>query len=231
MSTMTDAPANATRLRRIAGGVALIAAPLLIIVSETFSIDIGESGTASLAVVADNIGRLRLWVWLGFAAALLLIPAALTLVHLLRGRSATLGHLGAAFVVVGSFGYTAHQALFLTLPTMLTGDRGEMAALFERQESYAEVGIVIFLMFLLPLFIGFLLLGIALRRARTGPAWPAFALALALVPSFLPLPFDAAYASFAMLLAGLGFYGWHVLTMSDANWSASTERSVVSGRV
>jgi hypothetical protein len=222
-SPTTGAPTTAAAVRRRAGGVALLAAPLLIIVSELASVDIGEKGVASLSVVADNTGRLRLWVWLGFAAALVLIPAALTLVHLLRGRSPVLGHVGAALTVIGSIGYTAHQAIFLTLPTHLAGDRSEMAALYERQSAYAEIGIVTFLLFLLPLFIGFLLLGIALRRARSGPAWPAFALALAMLPSFLPLPFDAAFVSFGFLLAGLGFYGWHVLAMSDAAWSTGTE--------
>jgi Domain of unknown function (DUF4386) len=227
MSTSTPASKiRASRLRRRAGGAALIGAPLLIIVSESASIDIGENGRTSLAEVAADSGHLRLWVWLGFAAALLLVPAVLTLVHLLRGRSSVLGHLGAALTVVGAIGYTAHQSIFLTLPTLLSGDRSEMAALYERQFAYAEVGIVTFFVFLLPLFLGFLLLGIALRRARSGPAWPAFALALALVPSFLPLPFDAAFASFALLLAGLGFYGWHVLAMSDACWSDAVDEPV-----
>jgi hypothetical protein len=167
-------------------------------------------------------------VWLGFAAALLFIPAALTLVHLLRGRSPVLGHLGAVLTIIGSIGYTAHQAIFLTMPTLLVGDRAEMAALYERQGAYGEVGIVTFLLFLLPLFLGFLLSGIALRRARIGSAWPALALGLALVPSFLPLPFDAAFASFACLLVGLGYYGWHALSMSDTAWATESDGGVVT---
>jgi hypothetical protein len=228
MSPSMDSSTRSARLRRRAGGTALVAAPLLIIASELASVDIGENGAASLDVVAGNTGRLRLWVWLGFAAALLLVPAAMTLLHLLRGHSPVLGHLGAALTITGAVGYTAHQALFLTLPTQVSGDRLEMAALYERQFAYGEVGIVTFLLFLLPLFTGFLLLGIALRRARSGPAWPAFALALALAPSFLPLPIDAAFASFAFLLAGLGFYGRHVLTMSDAQWTATTSDRIVA---
>ena len=43
-------------------------------------------------------------------------------------------------------------------------------------------------------------------------------LALAFVPGFLPLPFDAGLVSFGLLLVGLGAYGVLVLRMSDERW-------------
>ena len=75
--------------------------------------------------------------------------------------------------VIGIVGYAAHQALFLPLPTLLEGDRAEMAALYERQGQTAESGILIFLVFLIPLFLGLTLLGISAYRAGTAPLWPA----------------------------------------------------------
>ena len=48
--------------------------------------------------------------------------------------------------------------------------------------------------------IGFLLLGIALRLARSSPAWPAFAQ--------LPAAALRRRVRLILLLAGLGRYGW-----------------------
>lgn len=200
---MTDAQ----RFRRRTAGLCLLAAPAFVLASELASPNLSEHGRASLAVVATETGRLRLWVWLGMVAAVLLIPAVAGLVGLLRDRGVTLGHAGAALATIGAVGYAAHQALFLDLPTLVAGDRGQMAALYERQASYGEAGVLIFLVFLIPLFLGLILLTAALRRARVVPVWPAVAIAAGLLPALVPLPFDAGWVSFLGLLVGLGWCG------------------------
>ena len=91
--------------------------------------------------------------------------------------------LGSSLAMIGVIGYAAHQALFLPMPTLLQGDRAEMAALYERQGQTAESGILIFLVFLVPLFLGLTLLGVSAYRGGV-PLWPALALALAFVPGF-----------------------------------------------
>jgi hypothetical protein len=156
-------------------------------------------------------------------AAAVLVPAVLALIHLAPGRRLTM--VGSVLAVVGVIGYAAHQALFLQLPTLLEGDRMRMAALYERQGESAEYGILIFLVFLIPLFLGLTLLGVSAYRSGAMPLWPAVALGLAFVPGFLPLPFDAGLVSFALLLVGLGAYGVLTLRMTDERWSSFTERS------
>ena len=115
--------------------------------------------------------------------------------------------VGASLATVGVVGYAAHQALFMPLPTLLRGDRIEMAALYERQGETGESGILIFLVFLVPLFLGLLLLGVAAYRAGRAPLWPALTLGAAFLPGFLPMPFDAGLLSFGLLLVGLWAYG------------------------
>ena len=41
----------------------------------------------------------------------------------------------------------------------------------------------------------------------SAPWWPVLLLGLAILPGLVPLPFDAGYLTFALLLAGLGWYG------------------------
>jgi hypothetical protein len=204
-------------MRRILGS-ALVLAPILVIASEIAAPALDEQGAESLSLAGEHLVALRLWIWGGLLAAAVLVPAVAGLVHLSRGSRLSLG--GAALAVVGVVGYAAHQALFMQIPTLLQGDRAEMAALYERQGQTAESGVLIFLVFLVPLFLGLTLLGIAAYRARTAPLWPAVALGLAFVPGFLPIPFDAGVLSFGLLLAALTTYGVRVLRMSDEQWAA-----------
>jgi hypothetical protein len=202
-------------MRRLAG-TSLIVAPVLVVASEVLAPTLTEEGSRSLAVLESHLTDFRLWVWGGLAAAAFLVPAVCGLQHLARGRRLT--SVGTALAAVGVLGYAAHQALFLSLPTLLEGDRAEMAALYERQGQTAESGILIFLVFLIPLFLGLTLLGISAYRSGATPLWPGIVLALAFVPGFLPVPFDAGLVSFALLLLGLGAYGVLVLRMSDETW-------------
>ena len=202
-------------MRRLSA-LALIAAPTLLLVSELLSPDLSDDGAASLAVVAAQPGRLTAWIWLGMAAAILFVPAVLGAAHVLRRRGGVVGGIGAALAVVGAVGYAVHQGLFLQLPTLLDGDPAEMARLYERQGESAAFGVVTFLLFLAPLLIGLLLLGIGLFRGGAAPLWPAIAIGLAILPSAVPLPFDSGYASFVLLIAGMAGYARAVLATPEA---------------
>lgn len=192
-------------MRRLTGGC-LIAAPTLMLISEAISPALSGDGRASLVTVAVQPGRLTAWIWLGIAAAILFLPAVFGLALVLRRRGGALGSVGVGFAVVGSVGYAVHQALFLQLPSLLDGDPREMAALYERQGNSPAITVVTFLLFLAPLLLGLLLLGVGLHRSGVAPLWPAIAIALAILPSAVPLPVDVGFAPFVLLLAGMA--GW-----------------------
>jgi hypothetical protein len=109
----------------------------------------------------------------------------------------------------------AREAMWSSLPCLL-----DRAALYEREGQTAEIGILIFLVFLIPLFLGLTLLGVSTYRSGAMPLWPAVSLGLAFVPGFLPLSFDAGLVSFVLLLVGLGGYGVLTLRMSDERWNS-----------
>jgi hypothetical protein len=197
-------------MRRLCAA-SLIAAPVLLLVSELVSPALSDDGPESLAVLAAQPERLAAWIWLGIVSAVLLLPAVFGLGHLLRPRGRGIGGGGAALAVVGAVGYALHQGLFLQLPALLDGDPAEMAALYERQGESATFAVVTFLLFLGPLLIGLLLLGVGLFRGGVAPLWPAVAIALAILPSAVPLPFDTGFAPFVLLNAALAGYAWVVL--------------------
>src|SRR3954451_8690995 len=204
----------------------LFLAPVLVIGSELLAPTLSESGTKTLTTVESDLTGLRLWIWGGITAAALLVASAMALLRLAPRRGRTLGMVGASLTTVGALGYAGHQAMYLQLPAMLGGDRTEMARLYERGSQLPSVGILIFFVFLVPLFLGLLLLGIAARRAHNAPAWPAVVLGLAFLPGFLPIPFDAGLVSFALLLVGLWAYGVAVLQAPEALWVSGLPVSI-----
>ena len=212
-------------MRRLAA-FSLIAAPMLLLLSEAVSPDLSDDGRQSLATVAAEPLRLAAWVWIGILSAVLFIPAVVGIAHLRQRRGGRLVALGAALGVIGSVGYAVHQALFMQLPSMTSGDPAEMAAVYERQAGSPAVAVVTFLLFLVPLMVGLLVLGIGLYRAGVAPLWPALAIALAILPSAVPLPIDLGYASFALLVAGMGGYAWLVLRIPDRQWTAAPAEAV-----
>jgi hypothetical protein len=68
------------------------------------------------------------------------------------------------------------------------------------------------------LFLGLLLLAVALWRARAAPAWIPAALVAAVVVEIAGPPAFKARLFFALLLAALGWAGVSLLRMSDAEW-------------
>jgi hypothetical protein len=193
----------------------LIAAPVLMLASELLSPALSDDGAESLAVVAAQPGRLAAWIWLGIASAVVFVPAVVGAAVRLHRRGAVVGGTGAALAVVGAIGYAVHQGLFLQLPALLGGDPAEMAAVYERQGEGAAVAAVTFLLFLGPLLVGLLLLGVGLHRSGAAPLWPAIALGLAILPSAVPLPFDTGFVPFVLLIAGMGGWAAAVLTTAE----------------
>jgi Domain of unknown function (DUF4386) len=197
-------------MRRLSAAC-LIAAPVLLLVSELLSPPLSDDGAESLAIVAEQPGRLAAWIWLGIASAVLFVPAVVGAAALLKRRGRGIGWAGAALAVVGAFGYAVHQGLFLQLPALVGGDPAQMAAVYERQGESAAVAVVTFLLFLAPLLVGLLLLGVGLYRSGVAPLWPAIAIGLAILPSAVPLPFDTAFLPFVLLIAGMT--GWAAALM------------------
>lgn len=210
---------DADNFRRTLAGLCLIAAPVAglvaTVVAPPAALDIGER----LTIVAEHSTRFLVANLLAVLLQVLLVPALLGLLHLLKGRGVVLGHIGGGLALAGVFGYMGILATEFVLLEMAEGDRQEMVALAER--VYGSVGFAIFLlMFLFGLLLGLIVLSVALWRARIAPIWTAACIALASVLDFVASTSSVAVMlAWILLLAGLGWIGLKVLGMSDEDWA------------
>ncbi len=212
---------DANNFRRTLAGLCLITAPLVgltaTVVAPPAALDISER----LTIVAEYPARFLAANILAVLLQILLVPALLGLLHLLRHRAVVLGHIGGGLALVGVFGYMGVLATEFVLLQMTEGgaDRGQMIALAER--VYGSVGFGIFLlMFLFGLLLGLIVLAVALWRAGIVPLWLAGCIAMASVLDFVASTSAVAVVvAWILLLIGLGWVGLKVLGMSDADWA------------
>lgn len=210
---------DAKNFRRTLAGLCLISAPLTglaaTVVAPPTALDIGER----LTIAAEYPIRFLASNLLAVLLQILLVPALLGLLHLLKDRGVVLGHIGGGLALIGVFGYMGVLATEFVLLEMAEGSRQEMISLAER--VYGSVGFAIFLlMFLFGLLLGLIVLSVALWRARIVPVWAAACIALASVLDFAASTSAVVVViAWILLLVGLGWAGLRVLRMSDEDWA------------
>ncbi len=221
---------NAENFRRTLAGLCLIAAPVAglaaTVIAPPAALDISER----LTIVAESSSRFLASNVLAVLMQILLVPGLLGLLHLLKARGVVLGHIGGGLALAGVLGYMGVLATEFVLLEMAKGNRQEMLALAER--VYGSVGFGIFLlMFLFGLLLGLILLSVALWRARIVPLWAATCIALAPVLDFVGSTSTVAVVlTWILLLAGLGWIGLKVLSMSDEDWAQGRGPDTTRGR-
>src|SRR6478672_11016788 len=100
---------NAARFRRTAGGISLLAAPILFAAAEVLSPDSGGDAAATLTSFSQHRQALLASALLGLAATMVLIPAVAAVLHMTRRRGVTFAHIAACLIIYGLV--TAHAAL------------------------------------------------------------------------------------------------------------------------
>ncbi|MGH3329937.1 MAG: hypothetical protein ACRDPJ_01410 [Nocardioidaceae bacterium] len=213
-------------LRKLAAGVALIAAPLVLLVGAVIHPQVEDAAAEHLAVAADAPDRYYVAHSVLLAGLVLFVPALLGLVHLLEERAPAFGHVGAGLATLGLFGATAVVAVDgIAVSQMARSgmDAGVMTALLDDiKESgglrgIAIVGAVAFL-------VGVLLLAYGLWRAKAVQAWIAGGIAAAAIAVFIAQVADHRLIfviAFALYLVALGPLGWKILTESDEDWTGN----------
>jgi hypothetical protein len=211
--------------RRTVAGTCLIAAPLAGLTGTLIGPESETDAADQLAAIADNQDAFVIGTIVGIVALVLLLPAVLGLLHLLRDRAVALGHLGGSLALVGIVGLAALQGVGLVLAETVTGDaeREQMVALVERVEDNAGF-VVVLLMFLVGLNLGLILLAAALWRAQVAPAWVALAVVASVIVLFLGSDKILGAIGFALLAVAFGWVGRAVLAQSDDDWEARPTR-------
>lgn len=145
-----------------------------------------------------------------FAGAVLMVPAALGLMHMLREREVALGHVGGGLSLIGLMGMAALIGMDVTGTTDLV-DRGD------RLEGVATWMFVATMGFGL----GMAALGMGTFRAHALPSWAAACLMVGGIAFDVALVANSAgiaIAAAAAIVAGVSSTGLTVWRESDDAW-------------
>ena len=226
--------AKTERFRRWVAGISLIGFAVALVAQDLVGPHTPSDAAGTYtAVAADRGGTVASSVFL-LISSLFLVPAVWGILHVVRARGVTLGHIGGALAIVGALGHVAVMTYQLALVEMTkAGDREAMVALIDRLDSSPVVGAIVFPM-ILAFALGLLILAIALWRARFVQGWAAL-LVVAAVALDIGAP-DGAPASVSiakqlLAFAAFAYVGLRMLRMSDAEWDGPTESAVDGERV
>jgi hypothetical protein len=200
----------------------MIMSPLLQLIAFTIVPDLPEDSGAFLAAVAANRTTHFATLVLYLLSAILLVPALAGLMHILRHRGVVLGHIGAGFLLLGIFGRVGLVFVLLVALEMASpeANQGEMIALWDR----IDVGIYpVLSVMLMAFYMGAILLFIGLYRARIAPLWAMLAVVATTLLVIFATSKVLVIPAMALFTLALGWIGWRVLAMSDADWERLSE--------
>ena len=215
---------NATNFRRTLGGLCLIVAPLLHFATEHL-IGVGNNRTASdwLATATQHHDGLVEATYLDILSGILLIPAFLAILHVVRGRGVILAHIGVALALVGVVLSTFVQSGASLMVGVMGSpglDSGAMTALIQKSLINASPASAPFFgLFLVEL--GYVLVGLAVWRSGFGYRWAGPLISISVVAViFNPLQSADAVID-ALIVVGLAAIGLRMLLMPDSAWDSA----------
>lgn len=220
--------AKTERFRRWVAGISLIGFAVALVAQDLVGPRTPDDAAGTYAAVAADRGGMVATSVLLLVSSLFLVPAVWGILHVLRERGVTLGHIGGALAIVGALGHVAVITYQLALVEMTkTGDREAMVALIDRMDSSPVVGVIVFPM-ILAFALGMLLLAIALWRARFVQGWGALLVVAAVALDIgAPdgTPAAVSIAKQLLAFAAFAYVGLRVLRLSDDEWNRPGKRT------
>jgi hypothetical protein len=202
-----------SKFKRRVGGASLIFSPVLgliwTLLQPPFTGFAGE-----IAYIRAHRGLFIASTLCGILFSYLLIPAVLGLVHGLTERSRRISFLAIAGLVLTCFGAALHGSVLgfqlAEVPLVFSGLSD--AELLRLIPSLSEnVAFTVIVMPVFALYLGLLLLCIAIWLARFGGRWIPIVIVVGMVIElFAPLP-SKARVMFALFVLGLGALGLKIL--------------------
>jgi hypothetical protein len=145
-----------------------------------------------------------------FVGAILMVPAALGLMHMLREREVALGHMGGGLSLIGLMGVAGLTGMDVTGSTDTV----------DRVHHLGSVGTWMFVA-TMGFGLGMAMLGLGVFRAHVVMSWAAACVlvgGLAFDVALLASSSGIAIAASAAIVAGLGATGYMVWRESDDAW-------------
>ena len=218
---------DAHHFRKMLAGGCMILAPVFLLVATIVHPESTTDEGAQLTVIADNLDAWLFAHVLALVAIAFLVPAVLGLMHMLREREVSLGHLGGGLAMIGLLAYVGIVAIegFVGWQMGEAGDRAAMVALLS--SIYDSAGIVIpFFVMSLGFALGMVCLALGLYRARAVQSWMAICLAagaVLLAIGTMTATNWLGIVAAAFLVVGFGSIGRMVYRESDEAWEHTPE--------
>jgi hypothetical protein len=222
---------DSRRFSRVLAAIGLVAGPLLLLTDTLidpawdpddadYLMEVAENKTANIA--AETIATV---------GTLLLIPGALGVMRLLRGRTVTFGQLAAGLLTVGLIGLTASLAFNAFDIAMADfDDRRAMIAFRDELQDSGAYNAYWLVFFYGGVVLGSLLLAIALVLRRLVPIWSPLLLAVAVVLWSVGDEKAVNAVSLVLLTLALVPLALRIWSLADDDWErwvipASTPRA------
>jgi hypothetical protein len=218
MSGLSDAQ----HFRRLIAGLCMVVAPLVLLGASVVAPSMSSTKEGPiLQAIAAHPDRFYISTLLLIVGVVLLIPAVLGLMHMLRERHVALGHIGGALTLVGVLTFMLFGGLSLIQWQMVRGgaDRGQMVALLHRFDHTA--GTQVFMYLSLAFTIGLIVLAAGLYAAREVHWSVSAALAIGAVVLQAAIISNRSWlfiVATAIEFVGFATIGWMTLMETDEAW-------------
>ena len=209
-------------LRKTVAGACMVLAPLLFLVAFVVSPRLETDAGKQLSVATGHADRFYLANLLATLGLVLVVPAVLGVMHMLRERRPAYSGLGGALTLIGVFAALVGQGVAFVMWQMAHHGGASAANTSVIHAMTHDAGTVI------PIYVcgylsvlGVVLLGAGLYSARVVDWWMALFFAAGVVCVNVAFPAAALWLAIvgaALMLVGLGSMGLLVLRESDADW-------------
>jgi hypothetical protein len=216
---------DAHRFRKTIAGLCMIGAPILFLVASFIApASDSDEATAVGLIAADSGAYITSGVLVLFGWALFMC-ATLGMMHMLREKGASEGHLGGALMFIGTVCAIAQTGFSIALWEAAKVDPASATSLLT---AFNDSGVPMAVLFMAPLGVtlGAIVLSWSLYRNHFVAPWMAAAIGIsgiAFAAGSLAFSQELFIAASALLLVGMGALGSMVLSESVEEWEHTPE--------
>ena len=210
---------DSRRMSRIGLGACMVAAPVLLLLSDVVDHAVGNASDAKyVGLVAAHHKAHWIAGLLMMLGAMALLGSVIGAAHLVRPRMPALANVAGPIAAVGSMAMVGWAVITMGVDPALgrSPDRAAMVRLYHDANNSADLAPNIILMFLL--LLGVIALSVGLYRTRAVPRVLAVCLGLSMVALFAFNGGAGNLVASGLFVIGSGGIGVTVLGRSDEEW-------------
>jgi hypothetical protein len=217
---------DAHHSRKMLAGACMVLAPVFLLVATVIHPASDMDEATQVATIAENLDAWYAAHLIALVSIVLVVPAVLGLMHMLRERQVALGHVGGGLAIIGLLAFVGIVAMELVMWELVSeGDQAAAVTLLQGLNESAGI-LIPFAFVSFGFAIGMALLSVGLYRARAVQSWMAvcvgvgsilFGFGVATAMNWLTI------VAAAFLVVGLGSIGRMVLRETDEAWEHTPE--------